>query len=321
MRQEIITLSSGAVLTAYIWEYSKEINLAKRPAVLVFPGGAYLACSDREADVVALAYAAEGYHTFVLRYRTKRPFEEPFADAREALALIRKNAEKWKVSADKIAICGFSAGGHLAAAMGTIAEEKPNALLLGYPCVREEDWPIGSQIIPRVPGLLDKVSKETPPCFLFAACDDKVVPIQNSISFMDSLNSCGISFECHIFREGGHGFSVAKPYILSGEDTFINRTLSQWFPMSVDWLKGVFGKFETLDAAEDSDVSPALRIPIGEMVKNEKMKEVLDKYHIVSQQMLDMAGSMPLGAMLDFLGRSQEEIEALLKELEEAFHV
>ena len=58
-------------LTTYVLADSPELlNGKKRPAVLVCPGGGYLGCSDREAEPVALRFAAMGYHAFVLRYST-----------------------------------------------------------------------------------------------------------------------------------------------------------------------------------------------------------------------------------------------------------
>ena len=61
--------NQNVILTAYIHDRSREMpNTDIRPAVLVFPGGGYMFCSDREADPVALAYLAEGYNTFILRY-------------------------------------------------------------------------------------------------------------------------------------------------------------------------------------------------------------------------------------------------------------
>ncbi len=119
-------------LTTYVLADSAELlNGRRRPAVLVCPGGAYLSCSDREAEPVALRFAAMGYHAFVLRYSTygngapggvplggelpvneRSVYPSPMRDIGRAFLLIRQHAGEWLVDTDKIAICGFSAGAH-----------------------------------------------------------------------------------------------------------------------------------------------------------------------------------------------------------------
>jgi acetyl esterase/lipase len=120
-------------LTTYLLSDSPELlNGKKRPAVLICPGGAYLGCSDREAEPVALRFAAMGYHAFVLRYSTynngapgfvvpqtsdlkvnsNSVHPAPMRDIGKAFLTIRAHADGWLVDVDRIAICGFSAGAH-----------------------------------------------------------------------------------------------------------------------------------------------------------------------------------------------------------------
>lgn len=149
-------------LTSYILDDSRETR-KKRPAILICPGGAYLNCSDREAEPVAIKFVSMGYHAFVLRYSVyfegqggmpdmSRPMEvkkhclhpAPMREIGKALFIIYKHSEEWLVDASKIAICGFSAGAHNCAmysaywnrpdVMGTNWEPiKPVAVILGYP--------------------------------------------------------------------------------------------------------------------------------------------------------------------------------------------
>ncbi|MBQ5824932.1 MAG: alpha/beta hydrolase, partial [Clostridia bacterium] len=119
MFTEYFNEDKSVSLTAYLHDNSPEMpNLHVRPAMLVIPGGGYAACSDREADPIAMIYALEGYHTFVLRYTVGRRgegdfcFEQPLADAERAMKYIRDNAEKLGVNPNQIAAVGFSAGGH-----------------------------------------------------------------------------------------------------------------------------------------------------------------------------------------------------------------
>lgn len=108
-------------LDCYLYEsYAAMPYRATRPAVLVCPGGAYNGCSPREADPIAFGYLAAGFHTFVLYYslKEKADYPRPLTDLCKAMKLIRENADKWGVIKDQIAVCGFSAGGHLAASLG-----------------------------------------------------------------------------------------------------------------------------------------------------------------------------------------------------------
>ena len=108
-----------------VWLHSYEGNeIAKRirPAVAICPGGAYRMVSEREAEPVAKVFFAAGYHTFILNYSVleKAKDFQPLCQLAAAIADIRKNAEEWSVDCEKIAVCGFSAGGHLAASLGTL---------------------------------------------------------------------------------------------------------------------------------------------------------------------------------------------------------
>ena len=169
MKTETIKLyhdRNDVTLTSYVHEASRELmENRKRPAVLVCPGGAYLMCSDREAEPVALRFAAMGYHAFVLRYSTyfgfggfnfdfanMKPIPEiihpaPLRDLGKAMLCIKEHAEEWLVDDSKIFIAGGSAGGHLGALYATnwhkpvLSEHfkespekfKPAAAVLYYP--------------------------------------------------------------------------------------------------------------------------------------------------------------------------------------------
>lgn len=134
MLSKIIKLyddKEDVTLTTYIVADSGELSeIGNRPAVIICPGGAYIFCSDREAEPVALRFAAMGYHAFVLRYSTagERKSKErnkdcrhpiPLRDLGKAMLTIRENADKWQVDVDRIAVCGFSAGAHNAALYST----------------------------------------------------------------------------------------------------------------------------------------------------------------------------------------------------------
>ena len=228
----------GVTLTAYLPDFSKEMkHLAKRPAMLVLPGGAYMFCSDREAEPVAFAYNAQGYNTFILRYsvgKEKGVFPGPLEDAELAMQTILDNAEDWGVDTDKIAAIGFSAGGHLCAALATMAKVRPAAVILGYPCILDS---ISNILAEPVPSLDVKVDAQTPPAFIFHAAEDNCVPVEHSLAFSTALAKAGVPFELHVFEKGYHGFSLANNYVYENQDHVDYLAhLKCWVEMSVRWL-------------------------------------------------------------------------------------
>lgn len=142
MISKVIYLYEGRTdvsLTTYVLEDSMEMLAGKpRPAVLICPGGAYISCSDREGEPVALRFAAMGYHAFVLRYSTYmegKPgfitpgepmplkahcqYPNPMREIGMAMLLLHEHAKAWKIDTERIAICGFSAGAHNCAMYAT----------------------------------------------------------------------------------------------------------------------------------------------------------------------------------------------------------
>ncbi|NLB36744.1 MAG: alpha/beta hydrolase [Clostridiales bacterium] len=243
MKTQTITLSGGenVTLTTYILDSSPEMsNMLKKRGILICPGGAYRACSDREAEPVAMAFLSQGYNAFVLRYSVGEgaaKFPRPLEDAEEALELIRNNADEWEVYEDRIAVLGFSAGGHLAAALSTMGRLRPNAAVLGYPCILDSTSPLLAE---PVPSLEKEVDEKTPPTFIFAAANDTCVPIENSIEYATALNKHNIPFEMHIFSGGGHGFSLGTEVVFSNEKSLNENIYSKrWVKMCFDWLNCV----------------------------------------------------------------------------------
>lgn len=243
MRVEKIVLNEdrNVTLTAYLQEVGGAFRyVTRRPAVLILPGGGYQYCSDREADPVAMPYLKAGYQAFILRYsvNTFSAWPNPLEDYEQAMELIRSKEEEWSLYGDKIAVIGFSAGGHLAASAATMAKNRPNAAILGY-AVAGSDVK-GCNI--SAPDTIPAVDKDTCPCFIFATRTDNVVPITNSIQFMQALADHGIAFESHIYAYGPHGFSTCDTSIQS-RDTEICERVPNWVGDSIGWLRDVFGDF------------------------------------------------------------------------------
>lgn len=149
MQLEQLDLPGGGLLTVYLRDCVETMPLAmERPLVLVVPGGGYSHLSAREGDPVALQFAAAGYHTAVLRYAVGDDAAHglPLRQLAAAIGLVRQHAAAWHVQPDKIAVCGFSAGGHLALSGAVLAVPglpdlpRPNAVILGYPVITAGEY-------------------------------------------------------------------------------------------------------------------------------------------------------------------------------------
>jgi acetyl esterase/lipase len=277
MKKEIISLSEdGQIhLTAYLHEYSQEMPLwDKRPAVVVLPGGGYQWTSDREADPVALSFLAQGFHAFVLRYSVaeRAVFPNPLCDVSRALKYIRDHAEAWGIRSQQIAVCGFSAGGHLAASLGTLwndpeievaagvsaGENQPNALILCYPVISARNharanWFTSLTSVQTREDIIEKLSCElhvgaqTPPTFLFHTYDDNLVPVENSLLFAQALAQADIPFEMHLFQRGSHGVSLANELTSGGGVNSLDVSAEHWFALATEWLWRLFGQPRSSD--------------------------------------------------------------------------
>lgn len=227
----------GVTLTSYIQDQSKEMtNVDKRPAILIFPGGGYQFCSDREAEPIALSYMAKGYNAFVLRYSLNENavFPKPLNDAEDALEHLISHAETYRIYPDKIAVIGFSAGGHLACSIATQGRLRPNAVILGYPAlIKRQGWSFPTPI----------VDQDTPEMFVFHTFEDPVVPLNNALYIVDELNKANIKVEFHVFRSGTHGLSLGNDIVSNGSKNMIEERYQAWFDLSISWLDEVLNVF------------------------------------------------------------------------------
>ncbi len=275
-----VTLApNGAKLSCYVQERSQELgNAEKRPAMLVFPGGGYMFCSDREAEPVALAYMAEGYNAFVLRYSVncEGAFTKALQDAEAALEYLRSHTGELCIDPAKIAVIGFSAGGHLASALGTMGADKPDALILAYAVTT----PFGPPEY-KVPNTYEKVTEKTPPTFLFGTSDDGVVPGPNLLRFALALDEQDVYYEIHIYLTGAHGLSLAKPLTSNGSPGLVEPDVAAWFPASIRFLTNVFGDFQTGNEAKPSvlqmKLRPNMEMSVKRLLKFPAVTEIFER--------------------------------------------
>ena len=256
------------VVQCYVQARSKELTMPPRPAVVIFPGGGYDYTSDREAEPVANAYLAAGYSAFVVRYAVgvdaKHP--HPLLDAAAAVALLRARAEEFYIDPHKIAVCGFSAGGHLAAHIGTqwhlpllretlggeSADFRPDAMVLCYPVISGIRSPHlhsflnltgpdpAQETLARL-SCEESVDGRTPPAFLWHTANDTCVPVENSLVMAGALAKAGVPVELHVFPNGLHGLSVCTyETAAGGSEDRVYPYVARWVPWSVRFLENVF---------------------------------------------------------------------------------
>lgn len=251
-----------ATLEGYILDC--EISLGQetqRPAVVVCPGGGYVYCSPREAEPIALSYAARGFHAFVLRYSTgfRAADFAPLKQVSWVIGYLRENAERWHIAPDKIITCGFSAGGHLALAAGVMGENKPNAMILGYPAVTIPNYPGADYMLKLLAGkqevtdgdaarfdLLTKITQDAPPVFLAATAEDFLTPY-GALPVAQRYSSLGKPYELHIFQYGPHGLALSNEVTADGSSQVLEPAFAQWQELSVQWIHRTFGKPDFVD--------------------------------------------------------------------------
>ena len=254
--------SANATLEGYIQDC--EITLGqfeKRPAIVVCPGGGYMYCSPREAEPVALAYTARGFHAFILRYSVgwEAAGFAPLKEISWVIGYLREHAEKWNIDPDKIITCGFSAGGHLALSAGLLAENKPNAMVLGYPAASAPNMPGMNFMLKLLEGkqevtdedaqkydLVSQVTKDAPPMFLVATAQD-MLTAYGALPLAKKYSDLGMLYELHIFQYGPHGYALANEVSADGALQNDDPAYAQWLELSVMWLHRTLGKPELIN--------------------------------------------------------------------------
>jgi acetyl esterase/lipase len=209
-------------------------------ALIVMPGGGYSFLSvENEGSAPATFYTDFGYTVFVLSYRlpgegwTNRA-DAPLQDAIRAIRLVRAEAKTYGVDPERIAVLGFSAGGHVAASLATdhatllyppvdAADKisaKPAAVGLMYAVTTMKPFethsvsranllgpdPSAELVARRSP--LSHIGASTPPCFVGCALDDPIVPPSCSIDWLAACEGAKVPVEGHFFEKGGHGFGL-----------------------------------------------------------------------------------------------------------------
>lgn len=233
----------------------------RRPCVLICPGGGYGAVSQRESEPIALKFLSKGYNAFVITYSVApNRFPVQLREVAAVMELISLNAAEWNCNSDKVAIIGFSAGGHLAAHYSTsyncpeirelFPESRPVAAsVLCYPVITADPAfahtgsfnnllgknKLSSDDIEKF-SCENTVTAETPPAFIWHTAADTCVPVENSMLYASALSKYKIPFELHIYPFGGHGLSTADSMTNDNISPEISRN-SNWINDALDWLE------------------------------------------------------------------------------------
>lgn len=209
-------------------------------AVIVLPGGGYRYLAEHEGEPVARAFNARGLHAFVLHYRVApHRYPAPQQDVLRAVRLVRHHAAEFGIDPNQIAVCGFSAGGHLAGCSGLLDDEipddsgdevsresgRPDALILGYPAVTftGEYGRIGSpgnllgersadETLLQKLSLQRRVTAAMPPTFIWHTADDQTVSVRHSLALAEAAWQAKVDCALHIFPRGKHGLGLAADH-------------------------------------------------------------------------------------------------------------
>ncbi|HQZ97452.1 MAG TPA: alpha/beta hydrolase [Pyrinomonadaceae bacterium] len=223
-------------------------------SVLVLPGGGYTRLSDvKEGSDIAKWLNSLGISAFVLKYRLGPRYNQPnpLLDAARAMRTVRARSKEFGVDSNRIAILGFSAGGHLASTLGTHFDagkadardeidrmsSRPDAMILLYPVITmgefthagSKKYLLGENPTPELIKLYSnelQVTKETPPTFIMHTMTDASVPVENAMLFAAALRKNSVPFEFHLYEQGPHGVGLAPT----------NPYLASWAARCADWL-------------------------------------------------------------------------------------
>ncbi len=230
-----------------------------RWAMLILPGGGYGVHSIPEAEPVAMTFLSGGIQCFVLNYALAPDrYPQQLLEAAAAVAYIRAHSREYGI--DRVAVCGFSAGAHLAGSLANLwqlpllsetlglpaAQFRPDAAILSYPVITYSpqnqsftnllgDRPATEEKISLL-SLERSVTGENPPTFLWATVTDEMVPVQDSMCYAQALLDAGVSLEFHLFPKGPHVTSVGTVESAYRKEC-VNPHAAHWTGLCMEWLK------------------------------------------------------------------------------------
>lgn len=254
-------------VTLYIPDVWEEVDTAQTfPCTVICPGGGYWWCSQREAEPVALKMAGNGIAAAVVNYACEyQHYPLQMLEILAAVTYIRRNSKELHIDPEKIAVMGFSAGGHAACTAGlfwqeplaqealgiSYGEDKPNGMILCYPVITSGKYTHPDSIkcllgddpdseLKEKMSLEKQVTENAPHAFIWHTSEDGLVPMENSLMLASALHEKGIDVEMHIYPKGHHGLSLCDETVNKKED--ISDTVkycSDWVSHCIKWVKEI----------------------------------------------------------------------------------
>ena len=238
-------------LEAYI---ADKVGDFVRNAILIIPGGGYSnVCSDREGEPIAMAFMPYGYNAFVLHYSAgKKPFPAHLIQASMAIKHIRDNAKAYNINSEKVFTVGFSAGGHLAASLGTMWDRKEiydSVDMLIYPVISAKyhsgsfnNLFIGEKITDEkleMCSIENCISENSSPAYIVHTSNDEIVDVRNSLTLANAIAEKQIKFEMHIYPDAPHGVALANEITKCGVEKWCNSSIARWIENAVKWAESL----------------------------------------------------------------------------------
>ena len=289
-----------------------------KPAVLICPGGGYNECSVSEGKPVAEKFNSLGFNAFVLCYSVGKNYKWPYPleDFENAMAYIKANGKQFSVDTEHIVAAGFSAGGHLVSYAASKAENKPYAAIILYGAAKAQTI---NYTAPDAPDAVEAVNLYTCPCFLAASRNDWIVPVNNTLEYVEALNKNYIDYELHIYGYSMHGFSIGEE-VGAKPPLFCSR-VGDWVEESVSWINDLIsGRY--ISIRENSEYNDKYSKTLSSknsckiIFENPQAKNLFKK-KFLPQFLLYEATKKKVGSFVD--GVSLKNVLSFLKVKDETF--
>lgn len=242
-----------------------ELNKKRlHPMMLILPGGSYQFVSQREGVPTCISFLKYGYNTFYLEYSVapKNKYPTMLIEGIMAITYLYKKAKDMYSDPNKISVCGYSAGGHLAGMLCSLTKEERElfypydkcgahlkAAILSYPVVKDEtaghslnnllgeDFPNKKAF-----DLVNRADKSFVPTYMWATAEDTVVvPKDNAERLHNKLDELKVPNKYHLYPRGGHGLATGdiNTYLSNDSIIDIRKEISSWVEEAAAFLDSV----------------------------------------------------------------------------------
>lgn len=262
-----------ATLTTYVCDNPPQLKMPPRPAMIVCSGGGYHDLAARESETIVRTFLGAGMNVYLLRYSVEENARDyaPLIEAAMAIRYVRENAVAHNTDPHRVFICGFSAGGHLAASSGILWNipevrdaleistgkypegiNRPDGMILAYAVITSGKYTHKGTFC-KLCGSKEPTEEEmkrfslelhvdetSTPAFIWHTVTDICVPVQNSLLLVNALLEHGVSLEAHIFPEGVHGLALANKETWTGQEHLNMPHVQCWVDLAIRWTQDQF---------------------------------------------------------------------------------